>query len=101
MKTFLLLVSLALASQAFGAAPDPNDVTARLYRAKCAGCHGADGAGGVGASLKGPLHHRSSAQLFEVIKNGIPGTEMPASGLPDPQVKKMVTYVLSLGKKKP
>jgi mono/diheme cytochrome c family protein len=95
MKTFLLLVFLAVGLEA-----ETDAVTARLYRLKCAGCHGPDGAGGVGASLKGKLHH-SHAQLFNVIKNGVPGSEMPASGLPDPQIKKMVDYVLDLNKKKP
>ena len=98
MKTFLLLVLLASTTYAAGAEPD--DIAARLYRLKCAGCHGVDGAGGVGASLKAKLKHPGSTQLFDVIKNGIPGTEMPASGLPDPQVKKMVAYVLYLNKKK-
>jgi hypothetical protein len=56
--------------------------------------------GALEPACGGKLRHR--AQLFDVIKNGIPSTEMPASGLPDPQVKKMVTYVLYLnGKKKP
>jgi mono/diheme cytochrome c family protein len=99
MKNLLLAVLLGSSTYALADSPDSTDVAARLYRIKCAGCHGANGEGGIGASLKGKLRHR--AQLFEVIKNGIPSTEMPASGLPDPQVKKMVAYVLYLNKRKP
>ncbi len=98
MKKLLLVVLLGSSTYAMADGPDSTDVAARLYRIKCAGCHGANGEGGIGASLRGKLRHR--AQLFDVIKNGIPSTEMPASGLPDPQVKKMVTYVLYLNGKK-
>jgi mono/diheme cytochrome c family protein len=101
MKTLLLAALLGSSTYALAAGPDSTDVAARLYRIKCAGCHGANGEGGIGASLKGKLRHRGAEQLFDVIKNGIPSTEMPASGLPDPQVKKMVAYVLYLNKKKP
>jgi len=99
MKNLLLVVLLGSAASALADGPDATDVAARLYRIKCAGCHGATGEGGIGASLKGKLRHR--AQLFDVIKNGIPSTEMPASGLPDPQIKKMVSYVLYLNRKRP
>jgi hypothetical protein len=49
--------------------------------------------------LKGKLSHPASAQLFEVIKNGIPGTQMPPSGLPDEQVKKLAAFVQYVSKK--
>jgi mono/diheme cytochrome c family protein len=102
MKTLILLVfSLLAATHASRAATAGTDeIAARLYRMKCAGCHGVDGSGGVGASLKGKLRHPAQTQIFDVIKNGIPGTGMPASGLPDLQVKRMATYVLYLNKKK-
>lgn len=80
-------------------APTPD--TERLFHVKCAGCHGAEGQGGVGASFKGKLAHPTPAGLYEVIKNGIPGTAMPASSaLPDPMIKKLAAYVLYLNKKK-
>ena len=104
MKNLLLVILLGsfLAGSTTRAFADGPDATAaRLYRLKCAQCHGADGEGGIGASLKGKLRHHGAAQLFDVIKNGIPSTEMPASGLPDPQVKKKVAYVLYLNKRKP
>lgn len=99
MKNLTLVFFLVVTGYALAAEPEATDVTARLYRVKCASCHGPAGEGGVGASLQGKLHHQR-AQLFDVIKNGIPGTEMPASGLPDPQIKKMVSYVLNFNKKK-
>jgi mono/diheme cytochrome c family protein len=99
MKLTLLVFSFTVALSAAtttGAAPDVQ----RLFRVRCGGCHGAEGEGGVGPSLHGKLTHGSPKQLFDVIKNGIPGTAMPATPLPDPQVKKLVAYVQFINNKK-
>lgn len=100
MKTLALLLTTVLTTAGLlSAAPTaPEASTVRLFKVKCAGCHGVDGAGGVGASLKHKLAHHSYAQLCDVIKNGIPGTQMPPSGLPDEQVKKLASYVQFLNK---
>lgn len=78
----------------------PDATAARLYKVKCATCHGPNGEGGVGVSLKRKLHHSTAKELHDVIKSGIPGTNMPASGLPDPSVDKLVAYVRYLNKTK-
>jgi nitrite reductase (NO-forming)/hydroxylamine reductase len=99
MKLTLLILSFAAAlSAAIPAGPAPD--AQRLFRVRCGGCHGPEGDGGAGPSLRGKLTHGTPKQLFTVIKNGIPGTAMPATPLPDPQVQKLVAYVQFLNKKK-
>src|SRR5438128_8390471 len=51
----------------------------RLYRGRCGHCHGQSGEGGRGAALNtGQFHHGGSdRELFLIIHNGIPNTEMP------------------------
>lgn len=97
LAILLLISSACFAASVTGPAPD----TERLFRVKCASCHGVDGSGGVGANLKGKLAHRTTASIEGVIKNGIPGTAMPASPtLPEPALKKLALYVEYLNKKK-
>lgn len=54
-----------------------------LFRDNCAVCHGADARGGKGPNL---VEHRlirgdSDWAMYRTIRDGIPGTSMPASGL--------------------
>ncbi len=51
-----------------------------LYGARCAGCHGADGRSGAARPLNDPLfiHSAGNEALVRVIRNGVPGTAMPA-----------------------
>ena len=49
-----------------------------LFRAHCGRCHGRDARGGRGPDLTtGRILVRGDAGLFNVIADGIPGTEMP------------------------
>lgn len=78
-----------------------------LYKTKCAACHGADGKGEttVGKAnkirdLASPdVQKQSDADLTGVISNG--KNKMPAYGksLKPDQVKDLVAFVRSLGKK--
>jgi Tol biopolymer transport system component/mono/diheme cytochrome c family protein len=82
----------------------------RLYAANCAVCHGAagkgDGPSGVGLNPRPadfsqhmvPGKH-TDGQVFLGIKNGFPGTAMPAwSGrLSDEQIWQLVTYLRTFG----
>ena len=73
----------------------------RLYAGRCGHCHGQSGEGGRGAVLNsGRLRHGGSdRELFLMIRNGIPDTEMPgAFSLPDVEVWRMVAYVKQLGR---
>jgi Tol biopolymer transport system component len=77
-----------------------------LYQANCASCHGVAGRGD-GAAAAGlnprpadlaqhmrPGYH-TDAEVFQWIKNGYPGTAMPAWGsqLTDAQIASLVTYL--------
>jgi putative heme-binding domain-containing protein len=70
----------------------------KLYGTRCAGCHGKGGKGAEGPNL-----HRSRvvvisppARLFEVIRNGIPGSEMPPFIGEDEKVWQVVSYIHSI-----
>ncbi len=70
-----------------------------LYNGTCTGCHGIDGlVGDRGPALAGNRRYLRSTdqELFEAIRDGIPGTLMPPAGLPDEVVRKIVLYIRSL-----
>jgi cytochrome c oxidase cbb3-type subunit 3 len=70
-----------------------------LYQHSCTVCHGLDGAvGDRGPALAGARRYlRTTDQdLFDAIRQGIPGTDMPPSGLPEGDVWKVVAYIRSL-----
>lgn len=71
----------------------------RTYGSECSFCHGPKGEGAVGPVLAVPrLRHAPTDQaLFQVIREGIPGTQMPSSPLPTAQIWQLVAYVRSLG----
>jgi putative heme-binding domain-containing protein len=72
----------------------------RIFEAQCALCHGQFGGGGRGPSLARPTlkHAAGDKALREVIANGLPGTEMPASWQISPaEVADVAAYVRSLG----
>ena len=75
----------------------------RLYRAQCADCHGPRGEGGRGPSLNRPVlrHAGNDAALVNVVSRGIPGTEMPRSGMSPRQARQVAAYVRSLGRAAP
>ncbi len=75
----------------------------RNYQLHCAFCHGR-GDDGFAANLKSPRlpHAPSDAALFQIIQNGIPGTDMPpAIGLSEPEIRGLVQYVRALGRTAP
>jgi putative heme-binding domain-containing protein len=71
----------------------------RTYGSECSFCHGPKGEGAVGPVLAVPgLRHAPTDQaLFQVIREGIPGTQMPSSPLPTAQIWQLVAYVRRLG----
>jgi len=73
----------------------------QLFGGHCAPCHGPAGEGGRGVSLARPVLPRASndAALFTVIREGLPGTEMPAGWqLAEREVWQVAAFVRTLGK---
>ena len=74
----------------------------RVFGTQCSYCHGPKGEGGQGVVLAVPrLSHAPDDQtLFRVIREGIPGTRMPASALTTSQIWQVAAYVRTLGRLK-
>jgi putative heme-binding domain-containing protein len=96
-----LLLPVGLLSAALLAAQSgASDEGRRLYLGHCAYCHGPEGEGGRGASLtSGRFRYGSTERdVFLTIRGGVPGSEMPASRLPDAEILKIAAYVHGLGR---
>jgi putative heme-binding domain-containing protein len=103
MKRVLFI--LALCALPALAQPAPAEHGKAVYDAHCTACHGADGnAGerapaivisGAATALRG---ERSEAQILDIVRNGIPGTGMPAwkARLPEADILAIGTYVHAL-----
>jgi putative heme-binding domain-containing protein len=65
----------------------------------CSYCHSNDGTGGRGANLTLGEYRfgGSDEQLFETIRNGIPGSDMPPTRGPDDDIWRLVNFVKRLG----
>lgn len=81
----------------------PEDVEhgARLFAVSCSRCHGPGGTGGRGPDLT--QTHRARANddraLFQIVHDGIAGTEMPANRtMTDHETWQVIAYVRSLGR---
>src|SRR5215510_4707689 len=70
-----------------------------LYRARCADCHGMDARGVRAPDLTQVwASGRTDSGLFQTLRAGIPGSEMPAVGprTPDLEVWKILAYLRTL-----
>jgi putative heme-binding domain-containing protein len=73
----------------------------RLYVGQCALCHGIEGIGGRGPALNQPKLRRAKdyQALYNVIKNGVAGTEMPGAWhMSDHEVLRVIGYILSINR---
>jgi len=107
----LALISLLVAARLAAQAPvpaanrftSPPDIEqgARLFAVNCTRCHGPKGAGGRGPDLT-QLHRaraNDDAALFQIVHDGIPGTEMPANRtMTDHETWQVIAYVRTLGR---
>ena len=84
-------VALALAANA-QIPRDPTPVVAKTspadiaagkvrYEAICSRCHGLDGGGSDGPSLQAAPYRLGDAEVGNIIRSGIPGTEMNGFGM--------------------
>jgi putative heme-binding domain-containing protein len=87
---------LAIAFTATLAAAGQDGLT--LFQKHCSYCHGARGEGGRGPDLTTGRSRRAQndQELFQVIRNGVRGTEMPAVRASDDEVRLLVAHVKSL-----
>ena len=78
---------------------DDEAAGARLFRPFCAICHGLDGNGtiGIGPQIRRGLPGRTTdTELYETIRDGIPGTGMPPFTFSEKERWQVVAYVQSL-----
>lgn len=95
MKRVLLLFPCLLAADT---AQDIEQGKA-IYRSNCGFCHGLTGGGGRGPNLATGQYQRGSsdAALRDVIKNGVPGTTMPAFDLMEnDELDKLILFLRRL-----
>ncbi|HEY3132026.1 MAG TPA: PQQ-dependent dehydrogenase, methanol/ethanol family, partial [Acidobacteriota bacterium] len=70
----------------------------KIFATLCQSCHGNRGGGGRAPAMRNQnfKHGSTDGQLFDSIQNGIPGTEMPASGLKPNEIWQVITYIRQL-----
>jgi cytochrome c oxidase cbb3-type subunit 3 len=82
------------------AAPEDRAEGQRIFGTQCSFCHGPKGEGGQGVVLAVRRLPRApdDLSLFRVIRDGIPGTKMPANALTPVQIWQVVAFVRTLGR---
>ncbi len=108
MSLPVALISMALAQSHQEARTAKNPLSGRpeaieagkgLFREGCAGCHGGNGEGGRGPNLaeSESLREKTDDQVFNTIRRGIPGTNMPAFAMPESQIWEVIAFIRALG----
>ncbi len=95
---FVVLATGAVSAQQHDYTPADVEQGARLYTLHCAACHGPDGDMIPSVDLRRGQFRRGSSddELIRTITRGIPGTPMPPTSFPGPQVLFVVAYIRSL-----
>jgi cytochrome c oxidase cbb3-type subunit III len=102
LKKFLILacaaISLPLVAEPQSYNQSDIDSGAALYAAQCYSCHGAgDGVPGIDLRTGQFRHATSDQDLLAIVRNGIPGTAMPAHGdLTGKEVLALVAYIRNM-----
>jgi putative heme-binding domain-containing protein len=69
-----------------------------LYRVRCGDCHGLDAKGYRGPDLTALLAgEMTDERLFQTIRKGVPGTDMPPTTAPDDDLLLTIAYLRNLG----
>jgi cytochrome c oxidase cbb3-type subunit 3 len=100
----LLLIAGAFLAGSSAAARPQHDTAAdiddggRVFRDTCANCHGPDGDEVAGIDLGRGVFRRAKTDqdLVQIIREGIPGTAMPASNFATAQAEQIVAYLRSV-----
>jgi len=68
-----------------------------MYRVRCADCHGLDAKGYRGPDLTALLAgEMTDEKLFDTIRKGVPGTDMPSSQASDDELLLTIAYLRNL-----
>ncbi|MBI4908985.1 MAG: c-type cytochrome [Acidobacteria bacterium] len=95
MRSLFVLAALPVFS--FAQAPAAVEAGRQLYLGSCSACHGANGEGSQGPGLMtGRITRLADSVLHRTIKNGLPGTMMPGSDLPDSRITEIAAFLRSL-----
>jgi alcohol dehydrogenase (cytochrome c) len=81
------------------ASADDRKAGARIFHERCSGCHGNDGSGGsIGPSLTRSTYNHGDSDLaiYEVLRDGVPGTAMPRADLSLSDSSRVIAYVKML-----
>jgi putative heme-binding domain-containing protein len=86
------------AKNPFQPSPDVIKEGMASFRANCAYCHGMDAKGARGPDLTNVFAGRTEEGLYQLVRSGIPGTEMPPAGvfLQEPDTWKTLMYLRTL-----
>ena len=69
-----------------------------LYRRYCGECHALDATGYRGPNLIAYMANGAADEaMFQVIRKGVPGTEMPQSNRPDHEILQIIAYLRNVG----
>src|SRR5262245_7101927 len=82
----------------FQTTPDVIKEGMASFRANCAYCHGMDAKGARGPDLTNVFNGRTEEGLYRLVRNGVPGTEMPPASvfLQEPDTWKTLMYLRTL-----
>ncbi len=91
-----LAVGVPLAAQ-HDTAQDIND-GGKVFGSTCANCHGPDGDQVAGIDLGRGVFRRAKndTDVVDIIRNGVAGTGMPATNMPEAQAEQIVAYLKSV-----
>jgi putative heme-binding domain-containing protein len=69
-----------------------------LYRSRCSDCHGLDATGYRGPDLMAVIAGGApDERLFQTIRKGVPGTEMPSTNMRDDEIFQVLAYLHNIG----
>src|SRR5215831_1154014 len=91
------LIALGVACGAAAQTPAAQTEATRgsaLYQLRCSDCHGVDAKGVHGPDLTVLFANGATDdRVFQTIRRGVPGTEMPSSNAPDDEIRAIVAYL--------
>jgi putative heme-binding domain-containing protein len=103
LLSLLLMSEFTSAQEVNPLATDPRAARAggSIFRAQCATCHGADAKGietieTPDLTLMFTRSESTDASVFQVIREGVPGSIMPPHTFPDTEVWMLVSYLRSV-----